>query len=446
MKPGIPNILLINPWIHDFAAYDFWAKPTGLLYLGSMLRSHGFPVSYIDCLDRFHPRDASTNAPSRSGRGPYLKSPIPKPPGLQDIPRRYSRYGIPPPLFKESLLSQDKPDLILVTSFMTYWYPGVQETIRVIREVFPDTPIILGGIYASLCQNHARTHSGANAVISGPGEEQLSDIILEFTGYKTEGPINPDDLDSRPYPAYDLQSKITYVPLITSRGCPFSCAYCATAFLNPIRSQRDPESILEEIGYWHRDYGVEDYIFYDDALLVDADNHAIPLFEKILNAGLKVHFHTPNAVHIREITEDTARLMFAVGFKTLRLGLETGEFADRDEMDQKVTEAEFTGAAELLKSAGFQEDQIGAYLLVGLPGMSLRALEDSIHRVRQSGITPVLAYYTPIPHTEMWDQAVASSRYDLEADPIYTNNAILPCRQEPFSWKILSHLKDLTSR
>ena len=224
MKPDIPKILLVNPWIHNFAAYDFWAKPTGLLYLGSMLRSHGFPVSYIDCLDRFHPCAPSTNAPYRSGRGPYLKSPIPKPPGLQDIPRRYSRYGIPPSWFKESLLSLDRPDLILVTSFMTYWYPGVQETIRVIRETFPAAPIILGGIYASLCHDHARTHSGADAVISGPGEDQLADIISEFTGYTTEWSINPDDLDSRPYPAYDLQSKITYVPLITSRGCPFSCA------------------------------------------------------------------------------------------------------------------------------------------------------------------------------------------------------------------------------
>jgi len=36
------RILLINPWIHDFAAYDLWAKPAGLLYLASTLKKNGY--------------------------------------------------------------------------------------------------------------------------------------------------------------------------------------------------------------------------------------------------------------------------------------------------------------------------------------------------------------------------------------------------------------------
>ncbi|MDD5343996.1 MAG: hypothetical protein PHW12_06205, partial [Smithella sp.] len=49
------KILLINPWIHDFAAYDFWIKPLGLLYLGGLLRQNGHKVHFIDCLDPYHP-------------------------------------------------------------------------------------------------------------------------------------------------------------------------------------------------------------------------------------------------------------------------------------------------------------------------------------------------------------------------------------------------------
>jgi hypothetical protein len=45
----------------------------------------------------------------------------------------------------------------------------------------------------------------------------------------------------------------------------------------------------------------------------------------------------------------------------------------------------------------------------------------------------------------MWSRAVAASRYDLEADPIYTNNAIFPCLSEQFSWQALSRLKHLAS-
>jgi len=122
-----PHILLVNPWIHDFAAYDFWAAPLGLLSLGGVLRHHGVKVSYLNCLDRFHPRAPKTDPASRCGRGPYLKTKIPNPKGLGGIPRTYSRYGIPPEWLREDLRSIPRPDLILVTSLMTYWYPGVQE-------------------------------------------------------------------------------------------------------------------------------------------------------------------------------------------------------------------------------------------------------------------------------------------------------------------------------
>jgi len=73
-------------------------------------------------------------------------------------------------------------------------------------------------------------------------------------------------------------------------------------------------------------------------------------------------------------------------------------------------------------------------------------VESSIRVVKESGITPILAHYTPIPHTRMWPEAVAASRYDLEADPIFTNNALWPCRPDGFSWEIAASLKRLTAR
>ena len=173
MKSDTPHILLINPWIHDFAAYDFWAKPLGLLSLASILRCHGFNISYIDCLDRFHSQAPPTDPYARFGRGPYLKTRIPKPSGLGDIQRNFSRYGIRKTWFKKDLHSIEPPDLVLMTSMMTYWYPGVQETIAVVREVFPEVTIVLGGIYVSLCYEHAKSHSGADRVETGIGEEYI---------------------------------------------------------------------------------------------------------------------------------------------------------------------------------------------------------------------------------------------------------------------------------
>ncbi len=46
-----PQILLINPWITDFAAYDLWMKPLGLLYIAGLLKGYGFQVTLIDCLN-----------------------------------------------------------------------------------------------------------------------------------------------------------------------------------------------------------------------------------------------------------------------------------------------------------------------------------------------------------------------------------------------------------
>lgn len=98
-----------------------------------------------------------------------------------------------------------------------------------------------------------------------------------------------------------------------------------------------------------------------------------------------------------------------------------------------------------MKKAGFVDKQIGAYLLTGLPKQSVKEMEAGIKFVKQAGITPVLAYYTPIPHTRMWDDAVKASRYDLNADPIYTNNAIFPCMDNPFSDEKILYLKKLAA-
>jgi len=445
LSQNSPHILLVNPWIHDFAAYDFWAKPLGLLTMAALLRSHGLSVAYIDCLDRFHPRAPAVNPSARYGRGPYLKTRINTPPGLRDVPRTFSRYGIKPQWFEKDLQALHSPDLILITSLMTYWYTGVQETIAILHALFPDTPIILGGIYASLCEKHASKNSGADEIFSGPAEDALFDLIAKYTHFTITPRYNPQKLDTYPYPALDLQNRVNYVPLLTSRGCPFKCTYCASHFLNPIRMWRSPASVLEEIKFWHKSYRVKDFVLYDDAFLVDAEQHAIPLLEKIIQADIHIRLHTPNALHIRGISASTARLLFRAGFKTIRLGLETAEFNQRETIDRKVTQDDFMRAARYLKEAGFEKHQVGAYLLMGLPGQELAAVERSIRAVQETQITPILAYYSPIPHTAMWQKAVAASRYDLEADPIFTNNSITPCQSEAFKWETISALKELAS-
>jgi len=443
LKQKTPRILLVNPWIHDFAAYDVWAKPMGLLILASILRDHGIDVSYIDCLDRFHPNAARQDPFARNGRGPYNKTTIPLPEGLEDISRKFSRYGIEPDWLKEDLNSIEKPDLIFVTSIMTYWAPGVAESISFLKDKFKDTPVVLGGIYATLCREHAEQSSGADRVITGQSESIILEIVKEYTGYTIDPLYDLTDINALPYPAYDLQRVINYVPVLTAKGCPFSCSYCASGFLSPKWQKRAPERVVSEIKYWHDTHKVKDFAFYDDALLVDAKNHSERIFKGIIDSGIKVNFHTPNALHVREITTHMAELMFKAGFKTLRLGVETTDFNKRNHLDAKVTKSDFEKAVSALLTAGFPPEQTGAYLLTGLPGQTPEEVEVSVRAVLKSGITPVLTHYTPIPHTSMWEDAKKHSRFDIGQNPVFTNNSISPCSPINFSWARLSHLKKI---
>lgn len=438
MNTAPPHILLVNPWIHDFAAYDVWASPLGLLGLAAILREHGFKVTYYDCLNRFHPRSRMPDRAARFGRGPYPKSELPKPAGLEDIPRRYCRYGVNPEWFYEDLVAMPRPDLILVTSIMTYWYPGVVETIRLIRRRWPEATVILGGIYATLCREHAEAHSGADIVVSGFTGPDVVSIVSRLTRHPATPRFAVDDLDAYPMPALELLSRIPHAPVLTSVGCPFSCAYCAASLLSPGRWRKTPEQIAAEVLHWNRAFGVVDFAFYDDALLADAEQHALPLLERLARLPADVRFHTPNALHIRNITPRLARLMVQTGFRTVRLGLET---ADTRDFDHKTSREEFEAAARILRDAGFSSSELGAYLLVGLPGQSMDTVRTSIRTVKAAGVRPIPAYYTPIPHTPLWEAAVHASRYDLEADPVFTNNTIFPCIGDGFSWDLIQRVR-----
>ena len=83
-------MLLFNPWIYDFAAYDLWARPLGLLVLGARLRKLGWEPALLDCLDKDHPSVGSLKVKPH-GQGRFLKAQIPKPEPLKHVPRRYSR-------------------------------------------------------------------------------------------------------------------------------------------------------------------------------------------------------------------------------------------------------------------------------------------------------------------------------------------------------------------
>ena len=436
---------MINPWIYDFAAYDFWLKPLGLLYLGGLLRQNGHRIHFIDCLDPYHP--AMPEQPRRQpmrhayGDGKFFRQIIPAPASLNMIDRHYCRYGILPKIFKDELKAHRDADLILITSMMTYWYPGVFEAIKIIKEVLPSVPVVLGGKYATLCHDHAVSFSGADYVIAGSGEKQVLQLLQKLFNEEPAWIPDENDLDSLPYPALDLIRKMEQVPLITSIGCPYRCSYCSSPILYDKFQRRDPLKVVDEIQYWQTQHGVVNFSFYDDALLVKPGEMIIPMLKEVKKRNLSCQFHCPNGLHLREINEELSVLLYSSGFKTIRFGFETADLERQLKTGGKVKNEELSRAVSHLKNAGYKTADIGIYLLCGIPGQSAEEVEGSIDFVRACGAKPVLAEYSPIPGTKMWNEAVACSPFDIQEDPIYHNNSLLPCQSADFGPAAYAELK-----
>jgi radical SAM superfamily enzyme YgiQ (UPF0313 family) len=416
------NVLLINPWIYDFAAYDFWMKPLGLLYVASLIRRFTpHRLTFVDCLDRFHPGLTGHPAGKVDGRGPFPKEEVPRPVIVRDVPRRFSRYGIPVALFEEELARVPRPDAVLVTSAMTYWYPGIQAVVELVRRRFGPVPIILGGIYATLCPGHARAETGADLVVPGPAEKGLPAALAGVLGGAFPAAPDPTATDGLPAPAFDLLRDRTWLPVLASRGCPLKCTFCASSLLWSGFAQRPAASVLAEVLESHARFGTRHFAFYDDALLSRKRLHAWPLFEGLAAASPRLTLHTPNGLHVREIDRSTARLMRAAGFESLYLSLESTDEALMKERGPKASADDLADALRALEAAGFQRDAVSVYLITGLPGQSTDGIRDSVRFVRGLGAVPRVAHFSPIPGTAEWASLVRSGILDDDSDPLLHN-------------------------
>ncbi|MGB9668344.1 MAG: B12-binding domain-containing radical SAM protein [Thermosulfidibacteraceae bacterium] len=428
----MPDILLVNPWVYDFACYDFWLKPFGLLKIGGILRSKGYSVLLYDFLNPYHPDVATSVKRQKYGTGHFYKIAIPKDFRLLDVPRKYYRYGLPYEVVIRDLSRMEKPKVILVNSGMTYWWVGLYATVEVLKKLFKDVPIVIGGIYVNLCYQHAIENFGDVIVFRGEIEE-----LLELIGSLVAPSGPPSNIS---YPLFDQYERLEYVVIETSSGCPFRCSYCASKLLKPKFVEKDYREVFEELLYWHENYGVRNFAFYDDALLFNFENRLGPFLELVISKGLDVNFHTPNGIHTRYISREVAFLLRRAGFKTLKLGVE--RFSRR--FDDKTSREEIVEAICYLKEAGFTKEEIGVYMIFGLPDEDFDYLVYDIHELDRMGVGVYLAEFSPVPGTPVFELAKVTSRYDLN-EPLFHNNTIFPALKKP-DWDKIQFIKNLVRR
>jgi len=430
------RILIVNPWIYDFAAYDLWTKPLGLLYIISVLKREGIKVDFIDCIDRYDPemlklQNLKSPKGKKDGRGEFYKEEIPKPDILKRVKRKYSRYGITEKIFLSKLKRLKKPDFILTTCMMIYWYPGVQRIIEIVKNVFPESKIVLGGIYPTIAYKHSKEHSGANTVIKGEGENKILDF-LEENHPRFNRRYNYKNIDDYPYPSLDVYHKLKFIPLLTSRGCPYNCPFCASKLIHPGFVQRNINDVFDELYLHYRKFRARNLVFFDDALLIDNKKHINVLLEKIIENNMILKIHTPNGLHPEQIDTETAELMKKSGFDTIRLSLESID-ENRIKNMQKVTKEGFTNAVNNLEKAGFKRKKIESYIIMGLPDQTPEEVIRTMLFAAKNGVKIRLASFSPIPNTYDWHKSIQLGLIKEDTDPLLLNSSVFPLRRENFT-------------
>ncbi len=469
-KGDAPEVLLVQPPVYDFALYDLHFKPFGLMRMGKWFEDGGYRVRLVNGLDYKDSETLRLLGPVRrnpDGTGKFhrrslsLSDPLPiraagggnpgggcegdeetegAAEGFELFRRRFgkrtkryiSRYGMLPESF-HGRIGKTKPDLVLVTSQMTYWYPGVREAVDTVKELFPDVPVAVGGVYASLLPGHCARTSGADAVIRGEDIASLK-VLMEEHGL----PVPSGEVPNVPLMLPGIWEDGGVLRL--NRGCPFRCPYCASARIEPVFRRGDAEEVWSTALEMNGRYGTCNFAFYDDALLMDKGEVFLPFLEKAAQSEREFSFYLPNAVHIRYIDNETARLMSRAGCKEVRLGYETADETSAAST-AKYRPMDVPKAVEILRRAGYTPERIILYILAGLPGQRAEEVEGTLENASRLGVSLSISEYSPVPGTSLWNKSVSMSAYPIKDEPLFQNNTIFPHEWDRFTRAEMERLK-----
>ena len=394
------KILLINPpysgnintWTPESTNRAIGVQPPlGLAYLAAVLREAGFTVEVLDI-----------NALGLDEEGVHAR--------IRSI----------------------KPDIAGIT-VMTLLAQNAVKVARLIKDVDSSIKVVLGGPHLSIFAKEALSFDCVDYGIYGEGEFAFLELAQKISSrkpleqiqglvYKSgqDVVINPvaliNDLDQLPFPALDLLPRERYSlanaahpfsSIVTTRGCPWQCAFCLRDPVNVKLRFRSPALVVDEIERNILDFGAREINICNDSLTASRE-HIAGICNEILKRKIKIRWQGPSRVNT--VTSDLLSLMKKAGCHALRYGVESGSQEILDKMRKGITIKQVEDAFKWTKKAGIE---IMAYFMLGYLDETPRTMQRTIDFAKRlSPDGAIFAVATPLPETELFRQAQARNLVD----------------------------------
>ena len=310
-------------------------------------------------------------------------------------------------------------DLIAMTVFSPVYFE-VKALYSRIRAEHPGTPLCLGGPYVTTIREEIMKETPADFAIYGEGEVTFSELIGHLRGGKKKEDIagliwlseqgevirNPEreriaQLDSIPFPAYDLFPMDRY-PLhrmVTSRGCPYSCAWCnSSSVWGYSYRRRSTQNVLEEIDLLVSRYGKKIFVFGDNTFNVDLD-WVDDLCGKLIASDLRILWSV--SMRAENMTPEIAARMKKAGCYNVAIGVESANNEILRHMRKTVDIGAIGKGIRMMKDAGIE---VLTQYVIGSPHDTLETVKESIEFARTSG-SDYSNFYTVLPFkgTPQWE-------------------------------------------
>jgi len=295
---------------------------------------------------------------------------------------------------------------------------------------------ILGGHGPSPEPEYFLKKTEADIVVIGEGEETILELLNAISNKKPFGRIkgiafqdgsevvvNPrrpliQDIDSIPWPAYDMFPMETYrllrlphctnddfvMPMLSARGCTFKCNFCYR--MDTGHRARSPEAILEEITYLQKDYRIN-YIDFSDELLMSSKKRVVEICEAIMNSKLKFKWSCNGRLNYA--TPDILKLMKDTGCVYINYGIEAFDDNALKNMNKALTTKQIVKGIEATLR---QEISPGLNIIFGNIGESKETLRKGVEfllKYDDSAELRTIRPVTPYPGSPLYYYAIEKS-------------------------------------